>query len=101
VQPPVIDKIATETFPLLCLLLRWYLDSMSLHGEFSRSKTLLLFKGLVSFKIFFEIGGNVEEVKAYRLIPLTLPLPGHFTVPLISNKFILSVEIYVLLRTKA
>jgi hypothetical protein len=31
---------------------------------------------------FFEIGGNVDELKAYRLIPLTTPLPGHFTVPL-------------------
>jgi hypothetical protein len=64
-------------------LLRWYLNSISLHGElFSRSKMFLLFKGPVSFKRFFEIGGNVDELKAYRLITLTPPLPGHYTVPL-------------------
>ncbi len=42
----------------------------------------MLFKGPGSFKKFFKIGGNVDELKAYGLIPLTPPLPGHFTVPL-------------------
>ncbi len=42
----------------------------------------MLFKGPGSFKKKFKIGGNVDELKAYRLIPLTPPLPGHFTVPL-------------------
>jgi hypothetical protein len=46
-------------------------------------KRFLLFKGPGSFKIFFFIGGNVEDKQAYRLIPRTPPLPGHFTVPLI------------------
>ncbi len=31
----------------------------------------MLFKGLGSFKKFFKIGGNVDELKAYRLIPCT------------------------------
>jgi hypothetical protein len=42
----------------------------------------MLFKGPGSFKNFFKIGGNVDELKAYRLIPLTLPLLFHFTLPL-------------------
>jgi hypothetical protein len=42
----------------------------------------MLFKGPGSFKKFFIIGGNVDELKAYRLIPLTPPLLGRFTVPL-------------------
>ncbi len=33
----------------------------------------LLFKGPGSFKTIFKIGGNVDELKAYRLIPLTPP----------------------------
>ncbi len=45
-------------------------------------KRFLLFKGPGSFKNFFLIGGNVEDKPAYRLIPRTPPLPGHFTVPL-------------------
>jgi hypothetical protein len=44
-------------------------------------KRFLLFKGPGSFKNFFVIGGNVEYFKAYRLIPLTPLLLGHFTVP--------------------
>ncbi len=43
----------------------------------------MLFKGPGSFKKIFKIGGNVEELKASRLIPLTPPRLGHFTVPLI------------------
>jgi hypothetical protein len=43
----------------------------------------LLFKGPGSFKTFFKIVGNVDELKAYRLIPLTPPLLFHFTLPLI------------------
>jgi hypothetical protein len=43
---------------------------------------VMLFKGLGPFKKFFKIGGNVEELKAYRLIPLTPPLFFHFTLPL-------------------
>ncbi len=42
----------------------------------------MLFKGPGSFKIFFEICGNLEYLKAYRLIPLTPPLRFHFTLPL-------------------
>jgi hypothetical protein len=37
----------------------------------------MLFKGPGSFKINFKIGGNVDELKAYRLIPLTPP-PSFF-----------------------
>ena len=43
----------------------------------------MLFKGPGSFKNIFKIGGNVDELKAYRLIPLTPPLFFHFTLPLI------------------
>jgi hypothetical protein len=45
-------------------------------------KRFLLFKGPGSFKKMFKIGGNVDELKAYRLIPLTPPLLFHFTLPL-------------------
>jgi hypothetical protein len=45
----------------------------------------LLFKGPGSFKTIFKIGGNVGELKAYRLIPLTSPLFFHFTLPLNLN----------------
>ncbi len=42
----------------------------------------MLFKGPGSLKKKFKIGGNVDELKAYRLIPLTPPLFFHFTLPL-------------------
>jgi hypothetical protein len=42
----------------------------------------MLFKGPGSFKSFFKICGNLEYLKAYRLIPLTPPLRFHFTLPL-------------------
>jgi hypothetical protein len=42
----------------------------------------MLFKGPGSFKKNFKIGGNVDELKAHRLIPLTSPLFFHFTLPL-------------------
>ncbi len=45
-------------------------------------KRFFLFKGPGSFKKIFNIGGNIEDKQAYRLIPRTPPLPGHFTVPL-------------------
>ena len=45
----------------------------------------MLFKGPGPFKKIFKIGGNVDELKAYRLIPLTPPLFFHFTLPLIGN----------------
>jgi hypothetical protein len=32
--------------------------------------------------MLFKIGGNVDELKAYGLIPLTPPLFFHFTLPL-------------------
>jgi hypothetical protein len=44
----------------------------------------LLFKGPRSFKTIFKIGGNVDELKAYRLIPLTPPHLFHLTLPLSS-----------------
>jgi hypothetical protein len=34
----------------------------------------MLFKGTGTFKKKYEIGGNVDELKAYQLIPLTPPL---------------------------
>ncbi len=42
----------------------------------------MLFKGPGFFKIFFQICGNLEYLKAYRLIPLTPPFRFHFTLPL-------------------
>jgi hypothetical protein len=38
----------------------------------------MLFKGPGSIKKNFKIGGNVDELKAYRLIPLTPPPPWSF-----------------------
>ncbi len=43
----------------------------------------LLFKGLGSFKKSFKKCGNVEEYKAYRLIPPMSPLFNGWTIPLI------------------
>jgi hypothetical protein len=37
----------------------------------------MLFKGPGSFKKNFKIDGNVDELKAYRLIPLTPSLHSH------------------------
>jgi hypothetical protein len=45
----------------------------------------MLFKGPGSFKKIFKIGGNVDELKACRLIPFTPPLFFHFTLPLIGE----------------
>jgi hypothetical protein len=42
----------------------------------------MLFKGPGPFKKIFKFDGNVDELKAYRLIPLTPPLFFHFTLPL-------------------
>jgi hypothetical protein len=44
----------------------------------------MLFKGPGPFKKNFKIGGNVDELQAYRLIPLTPPLFFHFTLPLMQ-----------------
>ncbi len=43
-------------------------------------KRFLQFKGPGSFKKIFKIGGNVKELKAYRLIPLTPPPPFSFYI---------------------
>ena len=48
----------------------------------SAQNRFLGFKGPRSFKKNFKIGGNVDELKGYRLIPLTPPLFFHFTLPL-------------------
>ena len=40
------------------------------------------FKGPGSFKNFFKICENIDELKGYRLIPLTPLLFFHFTLPL-------------------
>ncbi len=50
----------------------------------------MLFKGPGSFKKFLKIGGNVDELKGYRLIPLTPPLFFHFTLPLTLTRKTLS-----------
>jgi hypothetical protein len=42
----------------------------------------LLFKGLGSFKKKLNICGNVENLKAYLLIPLMTPLFNGWTIPL-------------------
>jgi hypothetical protein len=47
----------------------------------------MFFKGPGSIKKFFLIGGNVDELKGYRLIPLTPPLFFHFTLPLSQVTF--------------
>jgi hypothetical protein len=57
--------------------------SVHINSCLAAKKRFLLFKGPGSFKIFFKIGGNVEHLKAYRLIPLIPPLLFRFTVALI------------------
>jgi hypothetical protein len=52
----------------------------------------MLFKGPGSFKKIFKIGGNVDELKTYRLIPLTPPLFFHFTLPLNKQKQIIYIK---------
>jgi hypothetical protein len=55
----------------------------------------MLFKGPGSFKINFKIGGNVDELKAYRLIPLTPPLLFSFYTtfnPSISPRIFVKIE---------
>jgi hypothetical protein len=54
-------------------------------------KHFLLFKdpgpGVLKFFLDF--------LKAYRLVPLTFPFPGHFTVPLtFNNKHLCIVKFY-------
>ncbi len=44
--------------------------------------SFMLFKGPGSFKFFFLICENIDELTGYRLIPLTPPLFFHFTLPL-------------------
>jgi hypothetical protein len=56
-------------------------------------KRFLRFKGPGSFNKIFLIGGNVEDKQAYRLIPRTPPLPGHFTVPLMLSNSQLSFKL--------
>jgi hypothetical protein len=48
----------------------------------------MLFKGPGSFNKNFKIGGNVDELKGYRSIPLTPPLFFHFTLPLIEDDLV-------------
>jgi hypothetical protein len=55
----------------------------------------MLFKGPGSFKKKFKIGGNVDELKTYRLILLTPPLLFHFTLPL-STATSLAVPKYLI-----
>jgi hypothetical protein len=45
----------------------------------------LLFKGPGSFKKSFKKCGNVENLKAYRLIPPMTPLFNGWTIPLILS----------------
>ncbi len=47
----------------------------------------MLINGPGSFKKNFLIDGNVDKLKAYRLIPLTPPLFFHFTLPLTKKLF--------------
>ncbi len=55
------------------------IQSAYLESCLEAQKLFLLFKGPGPFKIYFKIGGNLEEVKAYRWIPLTpSPPPWSF-----------------------
>ncbi len=59
--------------------------SVHMNSCLSAQIRFMLFKGPGSLKKKFKIGGNVDELKAYRLIQLTHPLFFHFTLPLISG----------------
>jgi hypothetical protein len=51
----------------------------------------MLFKGPGSFKKLFCIGGNVEKLEAFRLIPLTPPHLFHFSLPLEGNQIFANI----------
>jgi hypothetical protein len=59
-------------------------------------KHFLLFKGPGSFKFFYKICGNVHELKAYRLIPLTPP-PFSFYTTFKSRHFDRKFKQYIIL----
>ncbi len=61
---------------------RHMIQSVHMKSCLTAQKRFLMFKGPGSFKKIFKIGENVDELKAYRLIPLTHPLLFHFTLPL-------------------
>ena len=91
-------KIAVEHLPLSSKLrentLRYrifYAGGHMIRSEHTKSCLaaqigFMLIKGPGSFKKNIKIGGNVDKLKAYRLIPLTPPLFFHFTLPLSMTK---------------
>ncbi len=76
---PAIESIAGVYTTVSNFWPRWPHDSVRTHETQIR---FMLFKGPGPFKKKYIIGGNVDELKAYRLIPLTPPLFFHFTLPL-------------------
>jgi hypothetical protein len=70
----VLKKILTKNHPLLCILLRWSLDSIRLYEElFSGSKTFVAVERGRGLLKKLKIGKSVEYSKAHRLILLTHP----------------------------
>ncbi len=84
----VSRKIKTENHPFFCSA-GHLIQSGDLESCWAAQKRFLLFKGPVPFNKIFLIGGNVEFLKAHRLILLTAPLPSHFTVPSSSSSEVL------------
>jgi hypothetical protein len=81
---PAIESIAGEYTTVSNFRRRRHMiQSEHMKSCLPAQKRFLMFKGPGSFKKIFKIGGNVDELKAYRLIPLTPPLLFHFTLPLI------------------
>ncbi len=87
-------KIAGDVLPLLSRLrentLRYrifdpgghMIRSVHMNCCLTAQISFMHFKGPGSFKIFFKICENIDELKGYRLILLTPPLFFHFTLPL-------------------
>jgi hypothetical protein len=79
---PSIEKKLYMCLPAIEFLTPDLIRSEHMKSCLAAQIRFMLFKGLGSFKNFFKIGGYVDELKAYRLIPLTPHLLFHFTQPL-------------------
>jgi hypothetical protein len=75
---PVSRKNQTYVLPVSNFLHRWPHDPVRTQSCLAAQKRFLLFNGPGSFKTIFKIGGNVEYLKACRLVRLTPPPPWSF-----------------------
>jgi hypothetical protein len=80
---PLSKKIKLRAYRYRVFLQQTPHDRNLPQGELlSRSNSFFLFKGPGPFKKSFKKCGNVENLKAYRLIPPMTPLFNGWTIPL-------------------